>query len=228
MAARRRGALLCRRRPRSPEQPPIWAVHVAAPSTARRSATLQYETDRGRFLGRGRTPANPAALDPGAALSGTTGAGARPDLQPAPPGADRGRAASVRVAFTTAVADTREEALTLADQYHDSSGVTRAFELAWAHSQVELRHLHLSAEEAHLYQRLAVARHLRRPGPARRAGRARRQPRRASRGCGGTASPATGPIVLVRIAEADELAAGPRSCWPPTPTGGSRGWRSIW
>ncbi len=33
----------------------------------------QYETDRSRFLGRGRTAANPAALDHGAVLSGTTG-----------------------------------------------------------------------------------------------------------------------------------------------------------
>ena len=64
--------------------------------------------------------------------------------------------ASVAVAFTTGVAETREEALALADQYHDFHGVTRAFELAWAHSQVELRHLRLSAEEAHLFQRLAA------------------------------------------------------------------------
>ena len=34
---------------------------------------MEYETDRARFLGRGRTPANPAALDAGTRLSGTTG-----------------------------------------------------------------------------------------------------------------------------------------------------------
>ena len=34
---------------------------------------MQFETDRMRFLGRGRTPANPAALEPGTTLSGTTG-----------------------------------------------------------------------------------------------------------------------------------------------------------
>ena len=47
---------------------------TSSPSTAAVVGDLQYETDRGRFLGRGRTPADPAALDPGAALSGTTGA----------------------------------------------------------------------------------------------------------------------------------------------------------
>jgi cyclic beta-1,2-glucan synthetase len=41
------------------------------------------------------------------------------------------------------VAKSREEALALADQYHDARGVQRAFELAWAYHQVQLRHLHL-------------------------------------------------------------------------------------
>ena len=61
-------ALLARRRPRAADQKPIWAVHVSAAD-----GPVEYETDRARFLGRGRTPANPAALDRGARLSGTTG-----------------------------------------------------------------------------------------------------------------------------------------------------------
>src|SRR5262249_17853985 len=65
-------ALLWRRRPRAADQNPLWAVHVAA---ADESAVgePEFETDRARFLGRGRTPAAPAALDPGARLSSTTG-----------------------------------------------------------------------------------------------------------------------------------------------------------
>ena len=35
--------------------------------------SVQFETSRERFLGRGRTLADPAALDRGAILSGTTG-----------------------------------------------------------------------------------------------------------------------------------------------------------
>src|SRR5207244_6522527 len=61
------------------------------------------------------------------------------------------------LAFTTAVAESREQALAIASQYHDPRAIGRALELAWAHSQVELRHLRFSAEEAHLYQRLASA-----------------------------------------------------------------------
>jgi cyclic beta-1,2-glucan synthetase len=148
-------ALLCRRRPRSDDQKPIWGVHVMAldsPGLGRH----QYETDRARFLGRGRTPANPAAMERGAVLSGRTGAvldpvfSLRQRLRITP-------SAAVTVAFTTAVADSREEAHALADQFCDPHAVTRAFELAWAHSQVELRHLRLSAEESHLFQRLAAS-----------------------------------------------------------------------
>jgi cyclic beta-1,2-glucan synthetase len=146
-------ALICRRRPRSSDQVPVYAVHVAA-SDSTSPSDIQFETDRARFLGRGRSPADPAALDPGAILSGTTGAVLDPVFSlrrrvKIEPGA------SAVVAFTTAVADSREEALTLADHYRETSAVARAFELAWAHTQVEHRHRNWSAQDAHLFQRLA-------------------------------------------------------------------------
>ncbi len=65
------GALECRRRPRSPDDPALCMVHaVIAPDA---SPDLQYETDRARFLGRGRTLQAPAALLGTARLSGTVG-----------------------------------------------------------------------------------------------------------------------------------------------------------
>ena len=151
-------AILCRRRPRSGEQSPVWAVHVAATEGAVTPANpvvaTQYETDRAKFLGRGRTPNTPAALDPGATLSGTVGAVLDPIVSirrrvRIEPGM------SAAVAFTTAVADSRDEALTLADHYREIAAVSRAFELAWAHSQVEHRSRNWSAQDAHTYQRLA-------------------------------------------------------------------------
>jgi cyclic beta-1,2-glucan synthetase len=194
-------ALLCRRRPRAADQKPIWAIHVLAVEGAV-SGAPQFETDRARFLGRGRTPANPAALERGAILSGSTG----PVLDPilslrrrlrVPPGS------SVSLAFTTAVAESREQALVLADQYHDFHGVTRAFELAWAHSQVQLRHLRLSGEEAHLFQRLASQ--VLYAGPTLRSASAvaanqQGQPALWRYGISGDR-----PIVLLSIAEATEL-----------------------
>ena len=67
----RRAALLARRRPRGPNEEPVWAIHALAGSVS--NIEIEYETDRTRFLGRGRTPSNPAALAPGARLSMTTG-----------------------------------------------------------------------------------------------------------------------------------------------------------
>src|SRR5260370_10690343 len=66
------GALLARRRPRGADQKPLWAIHVSAAQGLERGAP-EDETDRARFLGRGRTPADPAALDAGTRLARTTG-----------------------------------------------------------------------------------------------------------------------------------------------------------
>src|SRR5439155_16864074 len=54
-------ALLCRRRPRAASQPPVWAVHVVAAEQPHHTYT-EHETDRARFLGRRRSPADPEAL----------------------------------------------------------------------------------------------------------------------------------------------------------------------
>ena len=78
--------LLCRRRPRARDQKPMWVLHfLAGPEKADTAVgVVEYETDRARFLGRGRSTAGPAALDSGAALSGTVGSGPRPCFQPTP------------------------------------------------------------------------------------------------------------------------------------------------
>ena len=175
-------ALLCRRRPRSADQQPIWAVHVVGrrPVPAALVGDLQYETDRARFLGRGRTPADPAALDPGAALSGTTGAGARPDLQPAPPGPARAGEIAV-VAFTTGVADraTRRWPWPTSTTTPAPSPVPSSWPGPTARSSIA--HRSWSPEEAHLFQRLAS--HVIFAGRALRADArdARRQPPGAGR-----------------------------------------------
>src|SRR5262249_11991324 len=124
-------ALLCRRRPRAADQKPVWAVHVLAADNGA-VGPPQFETDRLKFLGRRRGPDRPAALDPGADLSGTTGPVLDPVfslrqrlwLEPGTAGV---------VALATAFAASRDEALALADEFHSMHAVTRAFELAYAH-----------------------------------------------------------------------------------------------
>ncbi len=147
-----RDALLASRRPRAPHEQRVWAVHVMAVRGHTIGAT-QFDSDRSTFLGRGRTPANPAALDrPLAHQSG-------PVLDPIfslrchvriPPGA------TAQIMFTTATAESREQAVGLAHKYQDPRVAGRAFELAWTRSRVELRHLGITTDDLHRFQRLAA------------------------------------------------------------------------
>lgn len=145
-------ALLCGRRPRSPEELTPWAVHMLSAEDGFHGA-IEWETDRARFLGRGRTPEDPVAVD-GRALSGTTGAVLDPVLslrrrvRIAPGG-------QVRLAFATGVATSRAAAIALAEKYDDSASAARTFALASTQTQMRLRHLGISSDEAQLYERLA-------------------------------------------------------------------------
>jgi cellobiose phosphorylase len=147
------GALLARRRPRGADQKPIWAIHVSAADGVQ-GAALEYETDRARFLGRGRTPADPAALDAGASLSGTTGPvldavfSLRRRLRLDP----RARA---RVAFITGAADTRQAAAALAEQFQDVKAVDRAFSGARAGCEKDLGKLGLTPDDVSLFNQLS-------------------------------------------------------------------------
>ncbi|MGH7506411.1 MAG: hypothetical protein ACRELX_12200, partial [Longimicrobiales bacterium] len=66
-------ALIAWRRARSPDDRPVWLAHRLVAHDDDDGAPASYETDRARFLGRGRTPAQPAALARNAPLAGTAG-----------------------------------------------------------------------------------------------------------------------------------------------------------
>jgi cyclic beta-1,2-glucan synthetase len=145
-------ALLCHRRPRDPRDPAVWAMHVLS-LEGRPQGPVEWETDRGRFVGRGRDTDRPAALD-GRALSGTTGIVLDPILSLRQrirlvPGA------SVRLSFATGIAADRETAQALAHKYRNASAASRTFALAFTHAQSGLRHLDISTDEAMLFERLA-------------------------------------------------------------------------
>ena len=145
-------ALVCHRRARDPREPAVWAVHVLS-LEGRPQGPVEWETDRARFLGRGRDTDSPAALD-GRALSGTTGIvldpifSLRQRIRLVP-------GASVRLSFATGIASDRQTAEALAQKYRDPSAVSRTFALAFTHAQSGLRHLGISNDEALLFERLA-------------------------------------------------------------------------
>jgi cellobiose phosphorylase len=147
------GAVTATRRPRSSLEQPLWCVHVAA--TGRELVgEVTCETDRARFLGRGRSTRDPVALEQDGPLSMTTGAVLDPIFAlrarvTVPPGQ------SASVAFTTLMATSRDRAFQLADCYRDPQATERALDLAWTSNQAELRELGLTPTLAVVFQELA-------------------------------------------------------------------------
>jgi len=147
------GAILATRRPQSPDEARAWAAHLAVVE-GETVGDLQFETDRARFLGRGRGTRTPIVLVERSPLSNTVGTVLDPIFSlrchvRIPP------RTTVHVAFWTLIAPSRDEALDLVDKHHGAIAFDRATTLAWIQAQVQLRHLGIGAGEAHLFQRLA-------------------------------------------------------------------------
>lgn len=146
-------AMLCTRRPRSRGERAPWMFHLMAVHDAD-VVELSYESDRARFIGRGRSAAAPWAMTQAGALSGSQGSVLDPAL------AIRCRIAlepeaSASVDLVYGIGESREMALGLIGKYQDRSLADRVFELAWTHAQVVLRQINASEADAQLYGRLA-------------------------------------------------------------------------
>ena len=146
-------AILCTRRPRSAGEPAPWMFHLMTVHRAE-VGEISYETDRSRFIGRGRTVADPQAMSNGAKLSDSQGSVLDPIV------AIRQRIllepdASTTVNIVTGMGETREACLGLVDKYQDWRLADRVFDLAWTHSQVALQQINASEADAQLYGGLA-------------------------------------------------------------------------
>lgn len=146
-------ALVAFRRPRSQKDEPVYMAQVLS-WEGEAPGDLQYETDRSKFIGRGRSLRRPVCVMDGRSLSNTTGAVLDPVLSlrirvRIQPGA------VAKVCFTTLVAPSGVEALALAEKYHNPSAFERASSLVWTQSKAKLHHLGIDLEEAPLFQKLA-------------------------------------------------------------------------
>jgi cyclic beta-1,2-glucan synthetase len=210
-------ALLCRRRPRANDQQPVWALHVLAAEglSAERlrgsdtqplspsASPPEYESDRARFLGRGRSAVNPAALDGDAPLSGTVG----PVLDPIFSLRRRVRLAlgeTAVLAFTTAAPADRDEAVALAARFSRVEEVDRAFEQAAAAGAKQRAALGITPEAADRFRRLAAP--VLFASPLFRSREAAAANRLGQPGLWPLAISGDWPIVLVRVGAEPELA----------------------
>jgi cyclic beta-1,2-glucan synthetase len=154
------GAVLARRKPRGKSEAEVWLVQLFRGDP---EDGFEYDTSREAFIGRGRSLRDPAALRPGATLGKNVGFVLDPALSlrrrlrlmPGKP---------VRRSLITALASSRDEALSLIEAYSAPHGIARTFELAWADARVELKHLGITAVEVHRFQRLLSAVLFPRPG----------------------------------------------------------------
>jgi len=193
-----RPVVLCTRRPRSEAERPPWLFNFMV-GQGGEQGEISRETDRARFIGRGRTLAEPAALQRISPLSNTAGSvldpisSLRRTVTLAPN-------ETARVDLFMGVAESREAALALVEKYHNPRMADRALDLAWTHSQVTLRHINASEADAQLYARLTGA--LIYANPARRATPSvLLNNRRGQSGLWGYGISGDAPIVLLRISD---------------------------
>ncbi len=145
--------LIATRRLQSDKETTMWAAHVSVVE-GETVGELQYETDRARFIGRGHDIRKPISVIDGRPLSNTVGSVLDPVMSlrrrvRIPPGS------AVSIIFSTMVASSRELVVDLADKYRATKAFERTLSLAWTQAQVQLHHLGIDLEEAHLFQRLA-------------------------------------------------------------------------
>ena len=192
---------MAHRRPRKSDEPSLFGVHVLSVE-GRMQGAVEWETDRARFLGRGRDVHDPAALD-GRPLSGSTGAvldpivSLRHRIRLRPGG-------SLRLSFSTGVATDQGAAHALAQKYHDPGAPARAFALAYTHAQMTLRHLGVTSEEAQLFERLA-SRVLYVDSSLRAAPKLRALNRLGQAGLWPHGISGDLPLVVTRVVEEDDL-----------------------
>ena len=117
---------------------------------------ISCETDRFKFIGRGESLENPAALQNAGALSNTAGSVLDPIISLRRTVTLAPNESAV-LDFVIGVAENREGALALVEKYQHVRTADRALDLAWTHSQVILRQLSASEADAQLYARLAGA-----------------------------------------------------------------------
>ena len=148
-------AILATRRPSMPADPTPWFFHTALIGGSA-AGSLTFETDRMRFIGRGRGAGKPQALDDGAALSGTAGpvldavAAIRVPFVLEP-------GASITIDWLTGIATTREACVALVRQVRDVRAAKQILEQAGSYRRTVLHTLATSDADALIYQRMAAS-----------------------------------------------------------------------
>ncbi len=146
------GCLISNRRPRDEGGEEKWMIHFPL-IDGNPIGNLQYETDRLKFIGRGRSLIKPIAMETDFPLSNTVGAVLDPVMSM------RARVnieaeQTAHITFITGIFESREKAIEVVKKYKNISTIVRAFELALMRSRVESGYLGLTANEKEVYEQI--------------------------------------------------------------------------
>ncbi len=163
---------------------------------------MRFESDRRRFIGRGRTLARPmgALQEPGNSQGFVLDPilSLRQDLTLEP-------GERVEASLVLAAGETREQVIGLMNNYGDPRAIDLAMDSAWASAQLELRLLRIQPDDARRFQQLAG--HLLYPNPLlRSASEHIAENRKGQAGLWAYGISGDLPIVLVSISEKSDLA----------------------
>ena len=197
-----RQAILCTRRPRSPDEVSPWMFHLMAIHGAE-SLGASFETDRAAFIGRGHTLAAPRAMIDAGSLAGGHGSVLDPIV------AIRHRLTlaaqqTATIDIASGMAETRDAALGLVGKYQDRRLADRVFDLAWTHSWVRLRQINATESDAQVYSRLASSIIYANASLRAEAGVLLRN-RRGQSGLWSYAISGDLPIVLLQVGDAENI-----------------------
>jgi cyclic beta-1,2-glucan synthetase len=148
----RGNGLLFRRRPRSELEEGIYLAHAVVTNPSETTVVHpRLETDRGRFLGRGRTTQRPAALEAGPRPG--TGASLDPIFSVSqvvylPPHG------TYSLAFLTIAAHSAEHSQVLIDRYSTLGTIQAALEQAQVLAEMEMNELEISTAQLKDFQTL--------------------------------------------------------------------------
>ncbi|MBB4009007.1 GH36-type glycosyl hydrolase domain-containing protein [Allorhizobium taibaishanense] len=140
------------RNKRSPSDPDICVAHLVS-DTSGPGRNTEFETDRYKFIGRGRTLSEAVAFDPDAVLSGSEGftldpiASFRRVLR-VPAGK------KVSVVYWTIAAPSRQEVDVAIERYRHPDAFNHEMLHAWTRTQVEMRHIGITSQQAAAFQQL--------------------------------------------------------------------------
>ncbi|SDY04575.1 Cellobiose phosphorylase [Evansella caseinilytica] len=138
------GCLVAGRRPREANDKTLWAAHSLMIEN-HTLGTVEYETDRSSFIGRGYKLSKPQGIN--SRLRGKVGSVADPAfVMRRRVTVDPGE--QIQLVAITSVAETREEAVDIIHRAVPGQTVERTYQLAWNRAEIELRNLHLSRREA--------------------------------------------------------------------------------